>query len=224
MNIRSLAQFPRLLPLVIAFGFAWVPFLHAGTATSITGLYVTGIDGTDKGTRDDHWKLSGGSQAYVISTPASGWMANTASAKWISNTSDGFGSGTGNYTYTLTFSIAGNVGNSGTTSVSNAVVYMTLAVDDSAVITVNGGNAISTTGTSQWSNTQNVTLTNGFVIGTNTITVTVSNSGGGASGLLVSSISGAVPETGTWIPLALAAGLIIWLRLRPKRHALPAAV
>jgi hypothetical protein len=101
---------------------------------------------------------------------------------------------------------------------------MTLAVDDSAVISVNGAAGIGTTGTGQWSRSQNVTLNNGFVIGSNTITITVSNSGAGATGVFVSSISGVVPEVGAWMPVAVAVGLLVWARFRPKKHTLPAAV
>ncbi|MFT3868631.1 MAG: hypothetical protein QM715_09040 [Nibricoccus sp.] len=224
MKFALFTKIARVMSGVLIFICAMALQAQAGTATSITGLYTTGLDGADNGTRDDHWKMSDGNFAYVVSNnnvTSNGWVANGTSAKWISYASNGSsGLGSGTYTYTLSFNIAG----SGTGAVSGVNVYMTLAVDDSAIITVNGGNGVSTTGSGQWSRTQNVTLSNGFVIGTNTITITVSNSGSGPSGVMVSSISGVVPEVGAWIPLAMAFGLLAWARFRPRKNNLPAAV
>lgn len=224
MNSALVTRIARIIFGAVVFFCAIAGQARAGTATSISGLYTTGIDGADNGTRDDHWKMSDGNFAYVVSNSnvnSNGWVPNGTSAKWISYASNGSsGLGSGTYTYTLSFNIAG----SGTGAVSGVNIYMTLAVDDSAVITVNGGNGVSTTGSSQWSRTQNVTLSNGFVIGANTITITVSNSGSGPSGVLVSSISGVVPEVGTWIPLAVAFGLMAWVRFRPRKRSFPAAV
>lgn len=225
MNSASITRTARVTLGVLAFLCVMAGLARAGTATSITGLYTTGIDANGDGnTYDDHWTASSGNNAYVVSNSnvnSNGWLANTGSARWISYASNGSsGLGSGTYTYTLTFNIAGT----GTGAVSGVNVYMTLAVDDSAVITVNNGNAVSTTGTGQWSRTQNLTLSNGFVIGTNTITITVSNSGAGPSGVMVTSISGVVPEVGTWVPLAVAFGLIAWVRFRPRKRLLPAAV
>lgn len=228
MNSLFNVHFLRLALGLVAVGFLLGGRAQAGTATSISGLYRTGIDGRDSGSRDDNWRMSGNiggsNQAYVVSNSnvsSNGWLANTSNAKWISYASNGSsGLGNGTYTYTLTFNIAGT----GTGAVNNVNIFMTLAVDDSAVVTVNGGNGVSTSGTGQWSRTQNLTLSNGFVIGTNTITITVSNSGSGPSGVMVTSISGVVPEVGTWVPLAAAFGVLAWMRLRRKKHTLPAAV
>jgi len=227
MNSAKITRLTRVTISALAFFCVITSQAQAGTATSINGLYVTGIDGTDTGTRDDHWAMSAGGYAYVVSNTnvnTNGWLANVGSSKWISYANNGStGLGSGAYTYTLSFTIAGNPQTQGE-PVSNVSVYMTLAVDDSAVVTVNGGNGVSTTGTGQWSRTQNLTLSNGFVIGNNTITITVSNSGSGPSGVMVTSISGVVPEVGTWVPLAIAFGLFAWARFRPRKHTLPAAV
>jgi hypothetical protein len=217
MNSATIIRLARVTFGALVLFCVMTTLAHAGTATSITGLYTTGLDGNDAGSRDDHWKMSDGNYAYVVSNAnvtSHGWQANTTSTKWISYASNGStGLGSGTYTYTLTFNINGT----GSGAVSGVSVYMALAVDDSAVITVNGGNPVNSTGGSQWASTQNVTLNNGFVIGSNTITITVSNSGAGASGVFVSSISGVVPEVGAWMPVAGALALFSWLRLRRKK-------
>lgn len=198
--------------------------VKAGTATGITGLFTTGID-TNADARDDHWVRGDGSAAYVVSNATAsgnGWYT-TSSAKWISaSTSGGVWFGSNAYAYTLTFDITGGAGSNVGDVASGVSIFMTLAVDGNATITVNGTNSVSTTGSSPWTQTQNVTLNNGFVIGSNMITVTVQNQGPywwlyGTHGVLVSSIKGVVPEVGTWMPLAGALLLFGWMRFRPKK-------
>jgi hypothetical protein len=124
------------------------------------------------------------------------------------------------YTYTLSFTIGGT----GTGAVSNVAITLTLAVDDSASVYVNGGNTGVTT--SGWNATKTLVLNStnsNFQIGTNTLTINVSNSGAGATGLLVSSISGVVPEVATWLPVAGALSLFGWIRLRSKKALASAA-
>lgn len=76
--------------------------LHAGTATSVTGLYYTGVRDNGAtlsgGSRDSHWTVTyarvGGSvytgnstytgDAYVVNnTIPSGWTGHQSNAKWI---------------------------------------------------------------------------------------------------------------------------------------------
>ena len=184
---------------------------RAGTATSITGLYTTGASGT---TRDSNWRESNGSRAYVVTNNVPGdWAPDTASAQWISYAANP-NQANATYTYTLSFTIGGT----GTGAVSNVAITLTLAVDDSASVYVNGGNTGVTT--SGWNTTKTLVLNStnsNFQIGTNTLTINVSNSGAGATGLLVSSITGAVPEVATWLPVAGALSLFGWIRLRPKK-------
>jgi len=203
---------------VALFTFLSAGSLRAGTATSITGLYTTGIDANSDGL-DDHWLRSNGTAAYVVSNANAsnhGWVPSSAS--WISSSSSG-NVWLGGYAFTLTFNITGSPGSNAGDAVSGVSVYMTLAVDTSAVITVNGGNPVNTTGSNQSAQTQNITLSNGFIVGSNTITFTVQSSNWlyGSQGLMVSSIYGTVPEAGVWLPLAFALTLFGWLRLRPKK-------
>jgi hypothetical protein len=203
------------------FAFLLVGSVRGGTATSITGLYKTGIDGNGDGS-DDHWRING-SAAYVVSNTNAdghGWYAPPSGVSWISATGSGNVLYLGRtFAYTLTFNITGSPGSNAGDAVSGVSIYMTLAVDSGAVITVNNATGVSTTGNNQSGQTQNITLSNGFVVGSNTITVTVQNDNWfyGSQGLMVSSISGVVPEVGTWIPVASALALFGWYRLRPKK-------
>ncbi|MBK9990204.1 MAG: hypothetical protein IPP19_05555 [Verrucomicrobia bacterium] len=194
---------------------------RAGTATSISGLYATGLTGN---TRDSNWDIVGRQNgAYVVTSSVGGWMANPANGtKWISYAANPFLANT-TYSYTLTFNIAGNGINGDV--VNNVAIAMTLAVDDQATILVNG-NLTSLTA-SGWTQTSTLALNSSnstFKQGVNTITINVANSGNGATGLLVSSIGGVVPEVGTWIPVLGGLATFAWMRFRPRKSALPAAV
>ena len=191
---------------------------HAGTASGVEGLYYTGINNSGGllagGTTDTHWTVSyaaiGGTKntayqgaAYVISSPAGGWVANTASAQWLTAPGNGgsyslpgngtTGANAASYVYTLAFNISGTgaIGD----AVSNKVsITLTLAADDQAKIYVNptynadGGvssaSLLGDTKTSAWSNTSSTTLHNyydgsaknaNFVIGTNYLVIQVDN-------------------------------------------------
>jgi hypothetical protein len=154
------------------------------------------------------------------------------------------GNGTGNkegvYVYTLAFQIVGtgNIGDRVTNSVS---ISLTLAGDDLYSVYVNpagNGTTLPTGGSAggTWSQTSTVTLQNGtngsglsgnsiFKIGTNYLTVVVSNTNGSnnkneqnPSGLLVYQTGTAtlidgrpnpVPEVGAWLPVIGALGLFV---------------
>jgi len=151
-----------------------------------------------------------------------------------------YGGNEGLYAYVLAFTIVGS-GSSGST-VTNAIsISITLAADDQYQVYVNpqlSNSQMAGSGTSSWTNTTSLTLTNTgananstFVIGTNYLTVFVENTNSingnsnstalNPSGLLVYEVGGAVtidgkviPETGTWLPLAAAVGLLLWRRRR----------
>jgi hypothetical protein len=172
------------------------------------------------------------------------------------------GTNSAEYIYTMTFSITG----SGSGTVKNDVqISLTIAADDAYAIYVNPGavntnthsstygsfisSTASDTGTSAWNNTSVTYLQNysasstelldaGFVIGTNTISIIVTNSNGitGTSGSTVENASGLfvyqvgavglingnpVPEAGAWLPIAGALGLFGVLAWR-RKHGLGA--
>ena len=82
---------------------AWSGHVFAGTATSVNGLYYTGVNNSGGllwgGSQDSHWDVvyadvanniyqnnsTYTGQAYVVSNSniAGGWVPNTSSAKWI---------------------------------------------------------------------------------------------------------------------------------------------
>ncbi|MFT3868630.1 MAG: hypothetical protein QM715_09035 [Nibricoccus sp.] len=187
----------------------------AGTATSITGLYRTGQESTPEwfwGV-DNHWTSSNASgEAYVVGLFLPGSWATSSSAKWISANVFGSPGTSVDYSYALTFDIAGT----GTGATSNASITLTLYVDDTAIIYVNGVQTAVVNGSNLNSTPTTLTLNSNFVIGSNTISIAVHNVAG-SSGLMVSSISGVVPEVGAWVPLAGTLLLYGWLRLRRKK-------
>lgn len=207
--------------MALLLGWLAVDLAQAGTATSITGLYTTGSSyDSAYPFVDSHWKVTNSTSgnAYVVLWGTPGAWASSTSAKWISALPSATGgfygqSTTVSYNYALTFQVAG----SGSGSVNNVAITLTLYVDDSATIYVNGTQVAVVSGSNLYSTSTTLTLSSGFVVGSNTISISVNNAGG-ASGLMVSSISGAiVPEVGAWVPLAAALVLFGWFRLRPKR-------
>jgi hypothetical protein len=168
--------------------------------------------------------MSSGAGAYVVSNgvvDANSWMSNTTDAKWISyNTSTQLPSST--FSYTLSFNINGDGGTGA--AISNFVaVTLTWTSDDKSKLYLNGRN----TGITQsgWNSTKTVTIdseTSDLKIGPNTLAVYVTNSGGGASGLMVTGISASIspcrplPEVGTWIPVFGACLVVMWIKMKRK--------
>lgn len=84
---------------------------HAGTASSVTGLFYTGVNNSGGllagGARDSHWSVNYANapgtdsnyegSAYVVSGNYidSGWVANTSSAQWITAPGAATGAGGG---------------------------------------------------------------------------------------------------------------------------------
>jgi hypothetical protein len=166
------------------------------------------------------------------------------------------GTNSAEFIYTMTFSITGT--GSGTVT-NNVAINLTVAADDDYAIFVNGAvntNTFSSTygdlmssdtaalsGSNAWTNSTMAWLANynsssfssnsAFKIGTNTISIVVTNSNEvpgstsattlNPSGLLVYEIGGEgmlvngspVPEVGAWLPVAGALGLfgfLVWRR------------
>lgn len=210
----------KKFPFSLFFGAALLlasGTVRAGTATSITGLYTTGSTSSPSYPFvDSHWYVNSPStqSAYVVTSGAPSDWASSTSGKWISATASGFPGTNVNYSYALTF----NIGGTGTGNANGASVKMTLYVDDTARVYVNGVQTALLNGNSLWTTPTTLTLNSNFVIGSNTISVVVANSGGGASGVLVSAINGAVvPEVGTCLPLVGALLAFVCWRLYPRR-------
>lgn len=192
---------------------------QAGTATSITGLYRTGqqyhVEDWWK-LVDNHWTATNAEgKAYVL------WYslgASSSSAGWISAGPTGYPSASVDYSYSLSFNIAGT----GSGAANNAAITLTLYVDDTARIYVNGVQTAVVSGSNLHNTPTTVTLNSNLVIGANTIRIAVKNAGG-ASGLMVSSITGVVPEVGAWLPVAAGLGIVAWFRFgRRKKFPLAA--
>src|SRR6478752_6119854 len=90
---------PKFFATLILAGFGWVTSGQAGSATSVTGLYYTGVNNSGSllagGARDSHWAVAYANApgtdsnyegaAYVVSGNNfnSGWTDNTSKAQWI---------------------------------------------------------------------------------------------------------------------------------------------
>jgi hypothetical protein len=212
------------LTLLLGAGLSLcTPALLAGTATSISGLYTTGSTTSNTSPFvDSHWYVSNTASqtAYVVMWGAPSDWATSSSARWISAASNGYPGTSVDYSYALDFNIAGN----GSGAVGNVAVNLTLYVDDTAKIYVNGVQTAIVSGSSRWTTPTTLTLGSNFNIGTNTISVQVANSGGGASGVMVSAINGKiVPEVGAVIPLIGAfVAFLVWRMRRAKKLPLAA--
>ena len=202
-------------------------------------------------------------------TDSSGNNVNTGGDFLPGNGSSG--SNEGIYIYTLAFTITGTPGTGGTLLLNPSSykisITMTIAADDQYLVYVNPTTATGTggvvapsnpagvnitgtaaaTGYSAWSNTTQITLTNGgpgananFYVGTNYISIVVDNTNSvsgsssstatNASGLLVYQtgaglINGKViPEVGSYLPLIGAIGLYGVYATRRRRLAEPPSV
>ncbi|MGH7269948.1 MAG: hypothetical protein ACREJ3_05915, partial [Polyangiaceae bacterium] len=160
---------------------------------AIVGLFATGVDagGTPlaAGDTDPHYALTSsdpmrpGPNALAV-TPVAGWTANTPSSSWISAQANAIGESLGVYTYTTTFSLAG-------VDPTTVVINGSWACDDTCEIRLNGV-TVATYAAPAWSTPVAFTIPAGspFAAGANTLAFIVTNTGGGATGLQVLSISG----------------------------------
>jgi len=88
----------QILAIAVLAGFGLVSVGHAGSATSINGLYYTGQNASGGlaagGANDAHWTVTAAylngtnnstytGAAYVLSGPDSSYAPNTSTAKWI---------------------------------------------------------------------------------------------------------------------------------------------
>lgn len=191
--------------------------LFSGTAVSISGLYTTGVN--------SNWLMTSGAGAYVVSNSvvnSNGWVPNSSSSKWISY-SPTTQLSVSSYTYSLAFNINGD-GGSGAPISNYVSITLTWTSDDTSILYLNGKSTGYTE--SGWTTTKTVTLdsTNtNFTIGPNTLSFVVNNSGGGPSGLMVTSTSykilptAPVPEKGTWIISVLTFVIVFLYRFLDKR-------
>ncbi len=238
---------------LLFFPFAALVFVASASAqtVSIPGLYTTGVDNSNvllgNNQVDAHYVViaipgsapadNAGDSRTVRSTPSNplpgGWVSNTSSARWITTPgtpTTGSGTGgnntnrvTGIFDYRLTFTMpAGAV-------LSTVSITGVGAADDSTQIFVNGV-LVSGQATGSYSSTAAFTLNSSnatFASGTNTIVFRVNNSGGGPTGLIITSLSGTVtvPEVGTILPVAGAMalyGLVLWRRRSRAASSQPA--
>jgi hypothetical protein len=222
-RIASVLGFSLLVPGATAFA----------QTVSIAGLFTTGMNNTNSllgdNAVDSHYVIDGPSTSYdgnsrtvTASALAGGWVANTSSARWITTPLSGT-DGTnpsrpnGLYDYTLTFTMPTGA-QLGTVSIAGIG-----AVDDTAAIYVNGI-LVSGQTLNSWSSTNGFSLNSSnatFTSTTNTIMFRVNNSGGGATGLLITSLSGTavVPEVAAFLPVAGALALFAAIKVRRRQTA-----
>lgn len=223
---------------VLAFSLFGIGTAARAQTVSIAGLYTTGVNNSNallgNNTQDAHYVITantaGSTQyngnSYTVTTSALGgsWVANTSSARWVVAPKSGSNDGNdptrpnGTYDYTLTFTMP-------TGAQLNTVSIAGIgAVDDTAAIYVNG-TLVSGQTLNSWSSTNSFSLNSSnstFLSTTNTIMFRVNNSGGGATGLLITSLSGTavVPEVATFLPVAVALALFAAIRVVRRQPAL----
>ncbi|HTB74210.1 MAG TPA: hypothetical protein VK762_13250 [Polyangiaceae bacterium] len=168
-------------------------FGSTSSALAVSGLFPTGVDGTGVplaiGSIDPHYTLSSddptrpGPNALVVA-PVVGWIPSTATSNWLSAQANASGANLGNYTFTTNFTLAG-------VDPTTVTISGSWACDDSCVINLNG-TTVATYAAPAWKAVATFTIPAGspFVMGTNTLAFVATNSGGGATGLQVVTISG----------------------------------
>jgi hypothetical protein len=194
---------------------ALLAFAAPASAVTIAGLVNTGA-GFALGTNgvDSNWTLFGG-PAFVSGTNgvfpvATNWLADTTTSRWITPTSNAGDSlspvADDNYSYTLTFSLAGL--NPGTASFNGRY-----AADNLVTSILLNGNVLAASG-GGFANWTAFGASSGFAPGVNTLTFNVTNVGqvsGNPSGLRVeflTSDAAVVPEPANWAMLIAGFGLV----------------
>ena len=134
----------------------------------------------------------GSAPAYLTTILGGNWIADNATASWISpnaNANQLFGL---YYTYQTTFNLAG-------LNATTAQLSGSLATDDSVLVYLNGIQVLSAM---DWTTSTNLSINTNFVAGINTLSFVVSNSGGGPTGLDVA-LSGTANSVATPEPTAV---------------------
>ncbi len=185
-----------LIALMVSCAASPQPAEDLGSTSSalvVPGLFATGVDATGTplavGATDPHYVLTSddparpGPAALVVA-PVTGWIANTATSNWLSAQASALGAALGNYTYTTTFTLAG-------VDPTTVAINGSWACDDSCTVSLNG-TVLATNPAPAWNAIGAFTIPAGspFVMGANTLAFKVTNSGGGATGLQVISMSG----------------------------------
>jgi hypothetical protein len=216
-EVVAVTHRPLARPLVLAAALIVTALLAhppVGDAAVIPGLFNTGVDGTGTvlpdSSVDPHYALIvspdgayPGPSTYVSDPIAGGyWMANTTLSKWISPAvAEGYPSGGtshagGDYTYRLTFDLAGF-------DTASVVVSGGWAADNSGPRLLLNGNVTGFT-CGSYSGLAPFTLTSGFLPGLNTLDFVVHNIAAGGSnptGLRVQGLTGSgdpVTGVGPW--------------------------
>ena len=165
----------------------------------IANLYNTGVDDARQvlgdSIPDPHYKLTtypAGTVTPGVTTPNKyfqnsggrgciGWVANTKTARWIGPNTDFAMGPVGDYSYTTTFTLP---------RFSEALIVGELSADDRITdILINGVSLGNPLPLSSWTTISKLSISKGFVAGTNTIEFKLHNSDG-PTGLRIDGISG----------------------------------
>ena len=194
----------------------------------ITGLYNTGVDDSSNalptGSIDPHYIISnnpdpGGTPTALVLPLSNGWAANDASSAWIGPPTSMVAncwpcSNQGLFTYRLTFSLTG-------LDPATARIGGQWAADDSgATILLNGVNTGISYDMPAYGALAAFTINTGFVAGLNVLNFVISNSGEGATGMLVRNLGGTAEVAAVPIPAALwllGSGLLVLVTVGRRR-------
>ena len=171
------------------------------------------------GVVDTHYMLSSadpdfpGPAAYVNNQDALavGWIADSATSKWISPTAFGTdGHANAEYDYTTTFDLTG-------LDASTAILQGMMSADDGTTIFLNGNPVSPLFGT--FTSNAPFQINAGFVSGLNMLTFAVQNYGSGPTGLNVAISGTAAPTPEPSSVALLGAGLAFAFNLFRRRLA-----
>jgi MYXO-CTERM domain-containing protein len=170
------------------------PVATTSSDLAIAGLFSTGVNAAGAplaiGTVDPHYVLSSNDPAFpgpnaLVVTPNAAWTGNTATSTWISIQASTTGANNGIYTYTTTFTVAGDP--------TTATLSGSWAADDSVTLNLNGTQVAARAANAYGSVVAfAVPAGSPFVTGSNTLAFVTVNSGNGPTGLQVVTLTGTV--------------------------------
>lgn len=126
-----------------------------------------------------------------------GWIANSSSSSWIAyNPTNCCDNGLGNYSTTFVLTSA---------NISSAALSGSFTVDDSGELLLNG-HVIATLGDGSWGSLHSFTVPNGdFVVGTNTLTIEITDTDNFLEGV---NLAGTLTTGTSTVPEPAAASLL----------------
>jgi hypothetical protein len=222
----------RIAILMLGF-LAWSAASSPVTAASIN--LATGLDSSNNlissgGVNDAHWTVTTDPTFSPTGIPQtvfpnnadffSGWVANGPNSDWIARNANVTDNGPAPYTFSRTFTLAAS-------DLASASISGSWTIDDAGTLNLNG-NQLGSLSSGGWSSLHSFSVPTGsadFVLGTNTLSITITSDdrfleGARLEGTLTTASTG-VPEPATlhMASISVVTGLGWWWYRRRRGTA-----